>query len=86
MKEIGIRELKAHGSDIVRHVAEDRATYLITRRGHAVGLLTPADVRQPATPGSGEAAWNRLEVLANQLGATRRKRRSAVRELAAMRR
>ena len=36
MREIGIRELKAKASELVRHVAEDHAVY-------PVGVLAPAD-------------------------------------------
>ena len=86
MKDIGIRELKAHASDLVRQVAEGHAAYVITRRGRAVGVLAPADFQPPARTGTGAAAWDRLEALAERLGGSRRRRGSAVRELAAMRR
>lgn len=49
MKEIGIRELKAKASELVRHVAEDHAVYTITRRGRPVGVLVPSDYVAPKT-------------------------------------
>ncbi len=41
MAEIGVRDLKAKASEIVRMVREQRAHYLITHRGHPVALLMP---------------------------------------------
>ena len=66
MKDIGIRHLKAHASDLVRQVSENHATYTITRRGHAV--------------------WDHLEKLMDRIGKSQQTRKSAVRELAKMRR
>ena len=43
MAEIGIRELKARASEIVRAVREHRARYTITYRGRPVGVLLPLD-------------------------------------------
>jgi len=86
MKDIGIRELKAHASEIVRRVAEERAVYTVTCRGRAVGIICPASP-EPAAGTSGVAdPWGRLEALADRIGQSRRKRKSALRELAAMRR
>jgi prevent-host-death family protein len=42
MKQIGIRDLKARASGIIKHVAESRETYIVTNHGHAVGVLSPA--------------------------------------------
>ena len=42
MPEIGIRELKAHGSEIVRRVREEKATYDVTYRGRVVARIVPA--------------------------------------------
>ena len=39
MPEIGVRELKVHASEIVRAVRDARARYIITYRGHPVGVL-----------------------------------------------
>jgi prevent-host-death family protein len=84
-KDVGIRELKAHASEIVRKVAEERATYTVTCRGRAVGVLSPSGSEIPSSM-SGDDAWDRLERLAKAMGNRRRKRQSAVRELGEMRR
>ena len=86
MKDIGIRQLKSRASELVRQVSENHATYTITRRGHAVGMLAPADHLPPARADAGDAAWDRLEQLMDRIGKSRRPRQSAVRELAKMRR
>jgi prevent-host-death family protein len=38
---VGIRELKAHAARILREVRETRASYLVTHRGRAVGVILP---------------------------------------------
>lgn len=86
MKDIGIRELKTHASDLVRQVAEDHATYTITRHGRAVGVLAPPDFLRPAERDAGDKAWERLTTLADQLGKKSGRRKSAVQELERMRR
>ena len=86
MKDIGIRELKAHVSDLVRQVSETHVTYTITRRGHAVGVLAPPDHLPLAQADAGDAAWDRLEELMDRIGKSRRTGKSAVRELTKMRR
>jgi len=86
MNEIGIRELKAHASDVVRRVAEEHATYTITKRGRAVGVLAPADDLPTSGRVADDGAWDRLLILAAQLGARKPGRKSALRELSTMRR
>ena len=86
MKDIGIRDLKAHASDLVRQVSENHATYTITRRGRPVGVLAPPDHLPPVRAGAGDAAWERLKELWDRADKSRRRRRSALRELAKMRR
>jgi prevent-host-death family protein len=86
MKDIGIRELKARASELVRHVAEDHATYAITRRGRTVGVLAPSDFLMPSGSGASQQVWNRVLALADQMGGRRGSRRSAIRELETMRR
>jgi prevent-host-death family protein len=86
VKDIGIRELKAHASDVVRRVAEEHATYTITRRGRPVGLLVPHG-RPPLGDGADAGrAWDRLLRAADAVAADGRARGSAVRELARSRR
>lgn len=86
MKDIGIRELKAHASELVRHVAEEQATYTITRRGRTVGVLAPPDFLAGVPERGGDAAWDHLLALVDRSGAEGGRRKSALKELAAMRR
>ena len=46
MPRIGIRELKAHASEIVRTLREERVQYIITHHGQPVGVLSPIDEAQ----------------------------------------
>ncbi|HZR98509.1 MAG TPA: type II toxin-antitoxin system Phd/YefM family antitoxin [Chloroflexota bacterium] len=41
MREVGVRELKARASEIVRDVRDHRARYTVTYRGRPVGMLVP---------------------------------------------
>ena len=86
MQDIGIRELKARASELVRHVAEEHATYTITRRGRPVGILAPTEVARPLRSKAGDAAWDRLEELWERIGKSPRPRKSALQELFKMRR
>ena len=86
MKDIGIRELKARASELVRHVAEEHATYTITRRGRPVGVLAPTDFIALKGTDAGRDAWNRLLALADRIGKQKGARKSALKELEAMRR
>ena len=47
MEEIGIRELKARASDVVRAVKEQRARYVVTQRGKPVAAIIPMDAVLP---------------------------------------
>ena len=86
MKEIGIRELKARASELVRHVAEEHATYTITRRGRPVGVLAPSDFVQPTRSKTGDVGWDRLRELWRRADKTSRPGKSALQELFKMRR
>ncbi len=44
MPEIGVREFKAHASEILQTVREQGVSYVITHRGHPTGLLIPPPV------------------------------------------
>lgn len=72
MSEIGVRELKAHASEIIRNVRERRTRYVITYRGRPVGLLTPLDeARMTPLPPAGESAtttWEELTRLGEEIG------------------
>jgi len=71
MTEIGIRELKARASEVLRSVRERRTRYLITYRGHPAGILLPFDEpRQAEVPGgeSGSSNWDELLRLGEAIG------------------
>ena len=59
MPEIGVRELKAHASEIIRKVHNERVRYTITRRGQPVGLIVPL-VEEPPVTDADDAAWEQL--------------------------
>lgn len=40
-REVGIKELKAHASEIVRQVSEHRARYVVSKRGKPVAVIVP---------------------------------------------
>src|SRR6516164_8166547 len=57
---VGVRELKTHAARILRRVREARASYILTHRGRAVGVILPIegpDVSQ-ISEDDGAAAWN----------------------------
>jgi prevent-host-death family protein len=72
MAEVGVRELKARASEIIREVREQRTRYVITHRGRPVGLLIPLEESgSSALPGAGEpatAAWDELVRLGEEIG------------------
>ena len=72
MPEIGVRELKARASQIIRNVRDQRARYIITYRGRPVGLLMPLDeARAASLPPAGESAtavWEELTRLGEEIG------------------
>ena len=69
MREIGVRELKAKASEIVRSVRKRRARYIITYRGRPVALLSPLEELAPSRAAGGEsAAWDELTRLGKEIG------------------
>jgi prevent-host-death family protein len=60
-KIIGVRELKTHAARIVRQVRDARASYILTHRGRAVGVILPLDLVDgtPSNPDDADtaAAW-----------------------------
>ena len=89
MGEIGVRELKARASEIVRAVRDARARYLVTYRGRPVGVLMPlAEAeREPvsATDRPGDA-WTELVALGQEIGRGWQADTSGVEMLSEMRR
>lgn len=43
MRQIGVPELKAKVSEVLRDVRDSRAQYVVTLRGRPVGVLLPLD-------------------------------------------
>ena len=84
MEEIGIRELKARASELVRAVKERRARYLITQRGKPVAVLLPADAVSPRP--DPDEVWARLEALGEEIARNWQSEKSAVEILSEMRR
>jgi prevent-host-death family protein len=84
MEEIGIRELKARASEVVRAVKERRARYVITQRGRPVAVLMPLDAL-PLRLDTDEV-WAQLEQIREELGRGWQSEKSAVEILSEMRR
>jgi len=69
MSDIGIRELKARASEIIRSVRERRARYLITYRGRPVAALIPLEGSQGPVVLEGESGtWERLTQIGEEIG------------------
>jgi len=68
--DVGVRELKARASEIIRNVREQRARYVITYRGRPVGLLMPLDEARAVPPASEPTttAWETLTCLGEEIG------------------
>ncbi len=84
MEAIGIRELKARASEVVRAVKERRARYLITLHGQPVAVLMPLDALPTQT--DADEVWARLEQIREELGKGWQSEKSAVEILSEMRR
>jgi prevent-host-death family protein len=71
MTEIGVRDLKIRASEIVRTVRDRRARYVVTYRGHPVGVLLPLE-EPPEGTGleieGGQTAWEDLIRLGEAIG------------------
>lgn len=85
-----MRDLKTHAARILREVRDSRASYILTHRGRAVGVILPLD---PADSGSHtsedadpDAAWNAFVLAGRRLERRFRPDTSGVRLLSAMRR
>ena len=62
MTEIGIRELKAHASELLRRVKENRERYIVTLRGRPIAIIQPMDTNNVTAEPDG-SAWDELTVL-----------------------
>lgn len=84
MKEIGIRELKARTSEVVREVKESRARYVVTQRGKPVAVIIPVEALPPEK--SADEVWERLMKIREELGKGWQSEKSAVEILSEIRR
>ena len=88
-KAVGVRELKTHAARIVRHVREARASYILTHRGQAVGVILPLDAPD-ASPSADDAhvgaAWDTFLRAGRRIQGRFRAGVSGVRLLSEMRR
>ena len=89
-KIVGVRELKTHTARIVRQVRDARASYLLTHRGRAVGVILPLDpadgTSQSPEDADAAAAWNTFVRAGRRLERRFRPGMSGVRLLSTMRR
>jgi prevent-host-death family protein len=83
-REVGIRELKARASELVRAVKEERARYVITQRGKPAALIIPLDAALPDK--SGDQVWDRLDQMGAEISKSWKGNKSAVQILAEIRR
>ncbi|KXK15142.1 MAG: prevent-host-death family protein [Chloroflexi bacterium OLB14] len=84
MEEIGIRELKARASDVVRAVKEQRARYVVTQRGKPVAVIIPMDAVLPEK--RDDESWNKLMEIRKKLAKRKRNKKNSVEILSEMRR
>jgi prevent-host-death family protein len=56
---VGVRELKAQAARILRQVRDARASYVLTHRGRAVGVILPLEPAAEPFPAETDArtAW-----------------------------
>jgi prevent-host-death family protein len=76
MPTIGVRELKAHASQVLRRVRERGEEIDVTHHGRVVARLIPVSRERPRSRASG-AAWSTLDRVAREIGARWPKGRSA---------
>lgn len=86
MPEVGVRELKARASEIVRKVRDRKARYVITYRGRPVAILVPLEGSTTTETGRGGEAWRELERLGREIGKGWRAPVSSAELLSGMRR
>jgi prevent-host-death family protein len=83
-EEVGIRELKARASELVRNVKEERARYVITQRGKPAALIIPMDAALPEK--AGDQIWESLTNIGEELSKGWKSDKSAVEILTEIRR
>ncbi len=88
-KLVGVRELKTNAARILRQVRDSRASYILTHRGRAVGVILPFDPiedHSQAVDSDPAAAWEMFMRAGRRLERRFRPGESGVRLLSRMRR
>lgn len=83
-EEIGVRELKARASEVMRAVKNKRVRYVVTQRGVPVAVIAPMDAILPEKPD--DDSWNRLLEIRTRLGRGSQNKKNSVEILSEMRR
>ena len=86
---VGVRELKTNAARILRRVREAQASYVLTHRGRAVGVILPIEglgVPQEIEHAHGRDAWDAFLRAGQRLQPRFRRGVSGVRLLSATRR
>lgn len=65
--ELGVRELKARASEVLRDVKERRARYIVSSRGRPIAAIVPLDAPLPATEAE-PSAWDELDRVGEEIG------------------
>ena len=68
MREVGIRELKQHTSEILRRVRQGKEAFTITHRGRVVARLVPVEEAGRKRSEAAEV-WVEMDELAAEIGA-----------------
>lgn len=86
-KQVGVRELKANAARILRQVRDSRASYVLTHRGRAVGVILPLEATDPSVAlDDAVVGWNDFVRAGRRLERRFRPGVSGVRLLSSMRR
>jgi len=64
---VGVRELRARASSILRRVREKNESVDVTYRGEVIARIVPV-VRQPETAGALSAVWTDIDRLGGEIG------------------
>lgn len=68
MAQVGVKDLKAHTSEILRRVREEGEVFEITYRGETVAQLTPAASCRPVSDEEIDQYLAELDALAADIG------------------
>jgi prevent-host-death family protein len=77
MPAVGVRELKARASQLLRDVRTRGTTIDVTHHGRVIARLVPASRDRVRSRGASAAPWSTLDRLATEIGARWPRGRSA---------